>query len=268
MFKEPRRLTAIDPNLWPIPQQIDWQIVRAEMNGLDFDQRVLRPWANNPAFYVTVFPRRSDQPAREGPFAWGAVEIWSYTFPLAAADAERMATGIRVIPGLLDQAKKNLVGTGRDLWVFGTQSIKEQSTDLERLDARVVDTPGSLKSDIQRAKAATDAFAAWLDLQAPSKKGPSGVGVEHYDWYLKNVQLVPYTWQEEVALMERELARSRALLAMEELKNAKLPSQEPVVSSAEEYSRKFNDAVTEYMAFLKDHEILTVKDFGKSPCLW
>ncbi len=87
------------------------------------------------------------------------------------------------------------------------------------------------------------------------------MGIENYNWYLKNVQLVPYTWQEEVALMERELARSRALLAMEELKNAKLPPQEPVASSAEEYSRKFNDAVTEYMAFLKDHEILTVKDY-------
>ena len=63
-------------------------------------------------------------------------------------------------------------------------------------------------------------FAAWLESQAASKTGPSGVGIENYDWYLKNVQLVPYTWQQEVALMERELARSRALLAMEELRNA------------------------------------------------
>ena len=30
------------------------------------------------------------------------------------------------------------------------------------------------------------------------------------------------------------------------------------VSSAEEYDRRFNDAVTEYMAFLSDREILTV----------
>jgi hypothetical protein len=255
-----RRLAAIEPNGWPVPQQIDWHIVRAEMNGLDFDQRVLRPWANNPAFYVTVFPRRSDQPAREGPFAWGAVEVWSYTFPLAAADAERMATGIRAIPGLLDQAKKNLIGTGRDLWVFGTQSIKEQSTDLERLAARVADTPGSLKGDIQRAKAATDAFALWLDSQAPSKKGPSGVGVENYDWFLKNVQLVPYRWRDEVTLMERELGRSRAFLTLEELRNAALPAQTPI-ASAEEHARRFTEGVTQYMAFLRDRDILTVRNY-------
>ena len=45
------RLQAIDPNGWPIPQQVDWHLVRAEMNGLDFDHRVLRPWSRNPCFY-------------------------------------------------------------------------------------------------------------------------------------------------------------------------------------------------------------------------
>lgn len=66
-----RRLADIDPKAWPVPQQVDYYVVRAEMNGLDFDHRVLRPWANNPAFYVTVFWNESDQPAREGPFAYG-----------------------------------------------------------------------------------------------------------------------------------------------------------------------------------------------------
>src|SRR5262245_51775957 len=32
-----KRLAAIDPTGWPIPQQVDYQIVRAEMNSLDFD---------------------------------------------------------------------------------------------------------------------------------------------------------------------------------------------------------------------------------------
>jgi hypothetical protein len=73
---------------------VDWNLVRAEMNGLDFDHRVLKPWANNPAFYVTVYDEESDQPAREGPFALGAVELWSLQYPLSAADAEKIAPGI------------------------------------------------------------------------------------------------------------------------------------------------------------------------------
>ena len=253
-----KRLAAIDPGGWPIPQQVDWHVVRAEMNGLDFDHRILKPWANNPGFYVTVFPEESDQPAREGPFAYGAVELWSDTFPLDAKSSAEVATGIRAIPGLLAQAKKNLVGNGRDLWIYGTKSIRQQSADLAALAPKLTDT--GLEKDVELAKKATDDFAAWLDSKAALKTGPSGIGVENYDWYLENVQLAPYTWQEQVTLMERELSRAHALLAMEELRNAPLPPQEPIANTAE-FDRRFGAGVTEYMAFLRDRGILTVRDW-------
>ena len=255
-----RRLDAIDRKDWPIGQQVDWHIVRAEMNGLDFDHRVLKPWANNPAFYVTVFPSQSDQPAREGPWACGAVELWSYTFPLSPKDAEQVAARIHAIPSLLEQAKPNLVGNGRDLWIFGTRTVRRQSADLERLAARLGDTATGLKSEVLRAKEATNAFAAWLDARAASKNGPSGVGIENYDWYLKNVHLVPYSWHDEVVLLERELGRAHTFLALEERRNQALPPQS-VVASQEEHARRFNDAVTEYMAFLKDRDLLTIRDY-------
>jgi Bacterial protein of unknown function (DUF885) len=255
-----KRLAAIDPSPWPIPQQVDYYIVRAELNGLDFDHRVLKPWANNPGFYVMFFPEESDQPKREGPFAEGAVELWSYRFPLSKESAAQIDAGVRAIPGLLAQAKTNLAGNGRDLWIYGATNIKQQSADLAAFASTLGGAHASLEADVERAKKATDDLAVWLDSQAPSKTGPSGVGIENYDWYLKNVQLVPYTWQQEVTHMERELARSRALLAMEELKNAALPPQVPV-ASAREYDKAFNAAVTEYMAFLRDHEILTIKDY-------
>jgi hypothetical protein len=255
-----RRLAAIDPSHWPITQQVDYHIVRAEMNGLDFDHRVLRPWVDNPAFYVTVFMAESDQPAREGPCAYGALELWTYTFPLTAEGATQMGSGIRAIPKLLQQARANLVGNAKDLWTFGTKSIRQQSADLAQLASQLNDAPADLKADVQRAKEATDTFSAWLDSQAASKTGPSGVGVENYNWYLKNVQLAPYTWREEVTIMARELARAHAFLAIEEQRNAKLPLLVPIATPAE-YSRRFNTAVSEYMAFLKDHDILTVRDY-------
>ncbi len=255
-----RRLAAIEPNGWPIPQQVDYHVVRAELNGLDFDHRVLKPWANNPGFYVTVFPEESDQPKREGPFAEGAVELWSYRFPLSAESAAQVGAGIRAIPGLLAQAKTNLTGNGRDLWIYGTKSIRQQDKDLAELAPRLGGTAAALQADVEKARRATDDFASWLESKTPSKTGPSGVGIENYDWYLKSVQLVPYKWQDEVALMECELSRSRALLAMEELRNAHLPPQKPVAGAAE-YDREFNDAVTEYMAFLESREILTVKSY-------
>ena len=38
------RLAGFDIQDWPVTQQIDWHLVRAEMNGMDFNARVLRPW--------------------------------------------------------------------------------------------------------------------------------------------------------------------------------------------------------------------------------
>ncbi len=254
------RLASIDPSGWPITQQVDYHLVRAEMNGLEFDHRVLQPWANNPAFYVTVFPSESDQPAREGPFAYGAVELWAYSFPLSPEDAAEVESGITAVPKLLEQAKTNLVGNEKDLWDYGIKSVKEQSRDLAALASRLEGAPAELGAKVARAKEGTDDFAGWLEEQAPNRTGPSGVGVENYDWYLKNVQLVPYTWHDQVTLMERELARSRSFLALEETRNGALPPQEPI-ASAEEHRRRFDAAVTEYMAFLRDRGILTIRDY-------
>jgi len=253
-----RRLEAIDPSAWPISQQVDHRIVRAEMNGLDFDHRVLQPWAGNPAFYVTVFNEESDQPAREGPFAEAAVELWSYSFPLDPTSAGRIDAGIRIIPNLLAQARTNLTGNGRDLWTQAVRALRQQSADLAELASRLTESQSTLAENVGRAREATNGFAAWVESRAAGKTGSSGVGVENYDWYLKHVQLVPYTWRDEVTIMERELARAHALLAMEELRNAKLPSLEPI-ASAEEFRRRFPAAVTQYMAYLKDHGILRVR---------
>ena len=257
------RLRAIDPAGWPVAQQIDHHLVRAEMNGLDFDHRVLRPWERDPAFYLTVFPSQSDVPAREGPVAYGALELWSYTWPLGAEDAGRVMTALRTIPPLLAQAKTNLTGNARDLWMAGMRAVRGQSADLAALEARIAGSSPELEPDVRQAKAATDSFLAWLEQQVPSKTGPSGVGEDNYDWYLRNVHLVPFTWQEQVAMMRRELARAHAALRLEEHRNRTLPALAPI-ASAPEYERLLNQAVTEYMSFLDERDVVGIRDYMDS----
>ena len=255
-----RRLAEMDTTGWSVHQQVDYQIVRAEMNGLDFSQRVLQPWARNPAFYVSFYPTRSDQPAREGTVPAGAIELWQWEFPLTPDRAADLAARLRTIPGFLEQAKVNLTGNAKDLWTYGTASIRQQSAELAALSASVAATNPGVDSAAQAARRATDQFAVWLDKQAPSKTGPSGIGIDNYNWYLKNVQLVPYTWAEEQLLVRRELDRSRAALKLEEDRDRNLRSLLPITTAAE-YDGRFNDAVTEYIAFLRDHQILTMRDY-------
>jgi uncharacterized protein (DUF885 family) len=255
-----QKLAAIDTAGWTIPQRVDYTIVWAELNGLDFDHRVLRPWEKNPAFYAMVFGSQSDQPAREGPHVEGAIEVWQYQFPLSTAAAAELTARIRNIPAVYTQAKQNLTGNTKDLWTGSVREYDGQISELDRLSKRLAGKNPALDSAVQAAKTATTEFRAWIQRTAQSKTGPSGIGIENYNWYLKNVLLLPYSWQDHVTMMRQELARSMAGLALEQQHNRKLPPLEPV-SSQEELQKKFNDAVTEYIAFLRDHDIVTVKDF-------
>lgn len=252
------RLDAIDPDGWPVAQQVEWQLVRAEMNGLDFDQRVRRPWERDPAFYASVYAAQSDVPAHEGPTIEGFIDLWTYAHPLSEPDAAELAARIGAIPALLEQARVNLTGNARDLWLAGDQSFAGQVAALGELAERVEGTNDDLETSIRAAIDATESFRGWLAEQAPSKTGPSGVGRENYTWYARNVHLVPWSWEEQVTLIRRELARAHAALRLEEHRNRDLPQLERI-QSAEEYDRRLNEAVDDYMRFLEEEEMQTVE---------
>ena len=254
------RLAALDPAAWPKEQRIDYELVRAQMNGLDFDLRVLQPWARDPAYYQSVWTEMSDTPEHEGPAHHGLVELWTYSFPLSRSDAQKLARELRVVPPLLAQARGNLTGNARDLWLTGIGTMQGQVDSLDDLAGRTRSSGAELRRSIADARKATVEFVAWLQAQAPSKTGPSGVGKKAYDWNLRHVHLVPLTWDQEVMLLQRELARSHASLRFEEQRNRGLP-QLTAASSPEEWDQRANAAVTKYLAWLKSKDILGVDDY-------
>jgi hypothetical protein len=253
-----RRLEAIDSSGWPVPQRVDHHLVRAEMNGLDFDHRVLRPWARDPSFYVIVHTAQSDTPAHEGSAVHDAIELWTYEYPVSGERLKTLQTKLRAAPSIVAQAKRNLVGDGKDLWAAGIRTAERQSRALSALAERLATDQPELVDDVRLAQKAADDFRAWLATEQPKKTGPSGIGIENYNWYLKHVHLLPYTWQDLVTLVRRELARGHAMLRLEEHRNRGLPPLVPV-GSADEHTRRFNEAVTAYMKFFADREVLSVE---------
>ena len=258
-----KRLNKINIDRWPVPQQTDWHIVQAEMNGYDFNYRVLKPWERDPAFYQTIWTYKSDVPAHEGPTNHAVLELWTYRFPLTQDEQWRLAKELRVIPPLLEQAKENLTGNARDLWVAGTENLRQQEKKLAGLSKKLNQHhPDNLLPDLvgalARAKQSTRLFVGWLDAQAVYKNGPSGIGKENYTWYQQNVHLIPLSWEEEVSLLKRELDRAWSSLVLEEQKNRGLP---PMVaaSSAEEFDAMAEEGVQRLMRFLDEKEIMLIK---------
>ena len=232
------RLAGIDTHGWPSDQLVDYKLIEAEMNGLEFDLRVRRPWARDPSFYATVIGERSDVPQHEGVTAAPTIDLYAYAFPLARAAQQTLTCSLGAIPALLEQAKANLRDSNaRDLWVYSVRTLREQSEVLARLQAGDLDmrtlegnnhadlagANRALMTALQRARLATDGFIEWLNAQAPAKTGPSGVGKENYNWYLQKVHLVPYDWDQQETLLRRELERAQAGLREEEYRNRDLP---------------------------------------------
>ena len=252
------RLAAIDASAWPVADRVDYELLRAEMHGMDFNHRVLRPWARDPAYYTTVWTEQSDTPAHEGPVHHGLVELWTYEFPLSAAAADELAQGLGTIPPLLEMARANLTGNARELWLAGIGNLLQQAQALVELEARIAGAGPRVERARREALAATESFVAWLQAQAPSKTGPSGVGKENYTWYQRHVHLVPLSWEQQVDLLQRELARAHASLRLEEQRNRDLPPM-PVITTAEEYQERGNAAVTRYHEFLAAKDIMAVE---------
>ena len=254
------RLDAIDSAGWPIAQQVDWHLVNAEMNGFDFNHRVLKPWVRDPAFYQSIWTHKSDVPAHEGPTHHAVLELWTYDFPLSADEEERMIGDLKVIPPLMRQAQGNLTGNARDLWVAGIRNIHNQRGHLDSiLEMAGPDAGEALTLAIAEAQAATDGLVAWLEEQAASKTGPSGIGKDQYTWYQQNVHYLPLTWEEEVDLLQRELDRAWSSLKLEEHRNRNLPPQ-VAASSPEEYDRLADASAGNLIAWLRDREVMPMKD--------
>ena len=253
------RLEALDASGWPVEARVDQALVRAEMNGFDFYVRVLQPWARDPAFYQSVWTEQSDTPAHEGTVHHDVVELWTYRFPLTRQDEAKLARALAIVPPLLEQARGNLTGDAHDLWVTGTGTMRGQAAALDELAAKTAGSGRSLAQAVAAARAATTRFVDWLDAQAPAKTAPSGVGKDNYTWALQNVYLVPMTWDDEVDLLNRELARAHASLKLEEARNAGLPQLEAIASD-EEFRRRGNAAITRYLEFLAKRDLYPMRD--------
>jgi uncharacterized protein (DUF885 family) len=263
------RLRAIDTAGWTIQERVDHHIVRAEMNGMEFHLRVLQPFACDPAYYASVITAESDTPAKEGPVIHGAIKLYEYPIwprtrldrvaPLTAAQAADLAGKLRTIPPLLQAARRNLAaGNARDLWVGGARAFEDQSAALTELGTRAGNSDAALARAIVEARTATDEFAAWVRAEAPKKTGASGIGKEQYTWFLRNVLLVPLSWDEEVTITRRDLARASAALRLEENRNRALPPLD-VADTPEAYQALQDRAIARYLKWVADQQILTME---------
>ena len=237
------RLAAIDPSGWPVSQQVDYHLVRAETNGLDFYHRVLRPWSRNPAFYGTRL--------------YGFRRIPK--MPLSEEAINDLRMKLQAIPEILKQAKGNLTEMV-DLSRLTIYNKEREKAMLNDLSTQLAKHHPDLVPDVEKAQAAIDNYIAWIKENKSKMAKHVGVGKENYNWWLKNVWLFPYNWDDCWAIEQREYERAVSTLKFYENKNRNLPPDDPV-KTEEEFNRLWKQSEDYYLNFVREEGIFTIPDY-------
>jgi hypothetical protein len=251
------RHAAIDSRQWTVPHRVDHALVGTQLAAFDFDLRVLRPWSRDPGHWVDLIARV--------PFA----EVGQ-----TGTARERQTAQLRAVPSILAEARTRLTESSAELAGIALFHL-ERSDEVnqgeprrprppagvigwfEDLRTRARANDAALLPDVERALAATVTFRDWLRAGQPNMSAKAYVGLEDYAWYVRHVRLIPWTVDQLRLVGERELARARTLLAIEQHRNREVPALVPV-ATADEHETRTRDAERWIRDFTAREQLLTI----------
>jgi hypothetical protein len=253
-FRE--KLAALDVANWPVWQQVDYHLVRAEMNAVEFHYSVYRPWARDPGFYSLL---SGDAGASMTPQGLG-FRLFEMSPPLSESESEKFRATLQAIPAIYEQAKINLTEAAGDLADFAIRNIGREVEVYDEFAAQLSEHHPDLAADAQEAGRSATQFIRWLADNRDAMMAPAALGKDSYSWWLRNVQLSPWGWEESNAIIEREYDRVITFLKLEENRNRNLPAL-PVAMTELEFETSLHYALQHVVEFLRDEEIMTVDDW-------
>jgi hypothetical protein len=248
-----KRLSALNTDGWSTKQLIDYHLVRAEMNGLEFHHRALKPWSRNPCFYGTElipgFPDRGD-----------GIDIFLIDLPLPDDKIDSFRTKLQAVPEIFKQAKGNLTEGSKELAVIAIRTKEKKILMFRDLVSRLEKHNPGLVPDAKKALEAVTDYREWLIESKDQMTAPAGVGKDNFNWWMKNVWLYPHTWDECMTIALREYQRAVSSLKLEENRNRNLPPLN-YVSTKEGHTQLWNEAEKYLVDFIRKEGIFSVPDY-------
>lgn len=243
------RLQALDPKGWPVHDQIDYLLLRSEMDDVDFEHRVLRETATNPAYFVE---QAIDTVADD---VGGVV-------PYGPEKAEAIVAAFERVAPILDQAPKNIVvaEAAPDLAKVGLRLLKDIRQNLTAgtrlVSPHLPDTHRArLTAAADKASTAFENYGRWIDTNLPSMKGRPNVGRQNLEWFMKRVNFVPWSYDEIMFLGEQEKNRFLMSIEIEETKNKGL--KELTMPTTDEWIEWFRLTHHQTKYWLKDMDLIS-----------
>ena len=266
-------LAGIDTADWPVWQQADYHLVRAEMNALEFHHKEHRPWARDPGFY-SMFEGDAGASINAPDFFQPIYDLFGFSDDgpepsdeenddsQSLSDEQQAALRqvLEGIPEIYTQARENLTEPAADLAEFAVRNFVEERELYEEAAGMLADGYPDLAEHALRAAESVEDYRQWIQANQAEMAPNAGLGKDNYDWWMRNVQLSPWGWEESNQIVEREYDRIITFLKLEENRNRHLPPLE-VAMSEKAWFDSMREALHHVVDFMRDEELMTVDDW-------
>src|SRR6266487_820562 len=251
-----QKVRALKTDNWPKDERIDAILFRAQLEEVDFGNRVLKFERTNPQTYVdectnaifSLLKKEYDTPRKRA----------------LAATAR-----LKQMPALLKQGLSNLQNPVKLYAQLAIQSARSIDPLLNNsLMALDVDLAPNEHDELIRARdgalAALHGYADEVEKRLPKMADFAPMGEANYNYYLKHVLLLPLNAAQVEMIGRAELARYRALEAL--LPDPKLADPDPKRSAnippdQASFLKAYEGRETEMINFLREHNLVTLPDY-------
>ncbi len=250
------KVQSIPTANWSRDDRIDWLLFRSELEGIAFFNRVMDFESTDPQLYLNEC-------------ASGIFSLLKKEYDKPRVRALAATARLKQMPFVIDKAKANLtkpvqlyarlaIESARSIDGLFNDSLMTLATDL---------TPAEKANLIASRDAALKSihgFADWLEQRLPGMVPFKPMGVENYNYLLKNVYLLPLDADQVDMLGQTELGRYRALESL--LSDPSLADPNPARSKSipvdqQDFLKKYESRQAEMIEFLKNRKLVTIPSF-------
>jgi uncharacterized protein (DUF885 family) len=250
------KVRAMKTDAWSKDDRIDWLLFRAQLEAVDFNDRVLKRTQKDPQVY-----------AAECANAIFSLLKKEYDTPRKRALAA--TARLKEMPALLKQGLGNLQTPVKLYARLATESARAidplLTQSLMALDVGLTpDEHNELVKARDAALSAAHSYADELEKRIPSLPDFAPMGEANYNYYLKHILLLPLNASEVEMIGRVELARYRALESL--LSDPKLADPDPsrsanIPADQEAFLRAYENRQAEMIAFLKERNLLSIPEY-------
>ena len=237
---------------WSKSDSVNYLLLHSAIERVNWELNILKLPNRNPDFYVHQ--------------TLGAVyELLLIHSPINRKRAENIILRLNSFNKTIQYVKTNLnelVMSFADIALGSLENITSRLYEMRDAlnELFPVDLNAQLNSAVEHAVIALEDYIEWLEEEKPYMLSSFNVGREGYEYFLKNIAMIPYNPEELLIMGKQEWDRSVAFDLYEKQRNKNLPGLK-IFSSAEEQSdaERIDEEAIRY--FIQEKNIFTIPDW-------